>query len=165
MNNVYLSSQKQLFFFTLAAVLFLVVIAYLPSLKNDFVNWDDGVHLLQNKDIATLDFKHLKAIFQSHVNTIYLPLTLLSFSVEHHFFGFDPFIYHLNNLILHVLVTALIYWLIYRWTFSISTATIAALLFGIHPTHVESVAWVTERKDVLYAFFYLAALHCYWSYI
>ena len=87
------------------------------------------------------------------MNTIYIPLTTLSFAFEHYFFGYNPFVIHLTNLILHLLVTALVFFLAMQLRLPLIARGIAALIFGIHPIHVESVAWVTERKDVLYAFF------------
>ena len=138
---------------------------YLPCLKSDFLNWDDDVHLLENVSVRSLDAEHIQKIFRSRVNNIYIPLTVLSFAVEHHFFGYDPFFYHLDNLLLHLLNTFLLFMFAMCCGLSIVGATMAALLFGLHPIHVESVAWVTERKDVLYAFFYLAALLTYWRYL
>jgi len=81
------------------------------------------------------------------------------------FFGRDPFVYHLDNLLLHLAVVAFIFWLGLRLGLSALGSGAAALLFGIHPLHVESVAWVTERKDVLYSFFYMAALLSYSRYL
>jgi tetratricopeptide (TPR) repeat protein len=79
--------------------------------------------------------------------------------------GFTPLIYHLDNLLLHLAVTAGVFILAGRCGLSVSGAMAAALVFGLHPMHVQSVVWVTERKDVLYAFFYLAALLSYLSYL
>ncbi len=149
----------------LVAVLAVVLISYLPALKSDFVLWDDDVQILDNITIRSLDGEHLRDIFTTTVNKIYIPLTTLSFAVEHHYFGYDPFIYHLDNVLLHLLVTAFVFVFARQIGLSRLGAAAAALLFGIHPMHVESVAWVTERKDVLYAFFYMAALVSYARYL
>lgn len=146
-------------------VLLVVFCLYLPSLAHDFVNWDDDVHLLENPFLEKLDVPHLRAIFSTTVNKTYIPLTSLSLALERHFFGIKPFIYHLDNLLLHLLVTALVYVLARVLGLTRLTGAAAALLFGVHPMHVESVAWVTERKDVLYSVFYLTAVVCYARYV
>lgn len=138
---------------------------YIPSLSNGFINWDDDVHVLENRFIRSVRWPNIVEMFTTTVNRTYIPLTTLTFAIEHEFLGFDPFYYHLDNLILHVLVTFLVMALARRLGFSIVAAAIAALLFGIHPLHVESVAWITERKDVLYAFFYLSSILVYLQYL
>jgi len=89
---------------------------------------------------------------------------MLSFAMEYHFFQLNPFVYHLTNLILHLMNCLLAFWMIYLLCGSAGVAFITALLFGIHPLHVESVAWITERKDVFYSFFFLWAAICYLYY-
>jgi len=138
---------------------------FFPSLKNQFLNWDDDVHLLENTSIRYLDREHVKNIFQSNINTTYIPLTALSFAFEYQRCGFNPFVYHLDNLILHLLVVMLIFCFGRMVGLSTIGAAVAGLLFGVHPLHVESVAWVTERKDVLYSSFYMMALLFYWKYL
>ncbi len=145
--------KKRFIWICLALILAVVAVVYLPSLDNSFVNWDDDVHLLNNLSVRSLSFDNLKAIFTEKVNGTYIPLTTLSFAIEYHFFGYDPFVYHLTNLVLHLLVICLVYFFALRLGLSLIGAGISALIFGLHPMHVESVAWVTERKDVLYAFF------------
>ena len=94
----------------------------------------------------------------------YHPLTMLSYSIEYQLFGLNPFYYHLDNLILHLLVCILIYILTYQLVSSWFIAFFTAIVFGIHPMHVESVAWISERKDLLYAFFYFFSLVVYMKY-
>jgi tetratricopeptide (TPR) repeat protein len=142
-------------------ILLIVFLVYAPSLKNGFVNWDDDAHLLLNPFVQRLDLRSVRDIFSTTVNKIYIPLTLFSFALERHFFGDDPFVYHLDNLVLHLAVTALVYYFALGCGVSRKASAFSALIFGIHPIHVESVAWVAERKDVLYAFFYMLALVSY----
>lgn len=149
----------------LTAILAVVLISYAPVLKSEFIFWDDDVHIFDNITIRSLDPEHLKDIFTQTVCKIYIPLTSLSFAIEHHYFGYDPFVYHLDNLLLHLGVTAFVFAVARQMGLSMAGACAAALLFGIHPTRVESVAWATERKDVLYAFFYMAALMSYVRYL
>lgn len=153
--------QRTSFVLALFALL-VVILTFLPSLQNDFVNWDDDVHLLGNPAVIGPDIQ--QALLQT-VNKTYIPLTTLSFTLEHYFFKDRPFIYHLNNLLLHLVVVGLVFVLAQRLGLSSAASAIAALIFGIHPLHVESVAWVTERKDVLYSSFYLLAVLSYWHYL
>lgn len=150
---------------TLALVLTIVFSAFWPSLSNGFVSWDDNIYVVENEVIRNLSWESLKTIFTSDVSLNYTPLTSLSFAAEYHFWGYQPFYYHFNNLLLHLLVTALVFVFALRLAGSLTVAAIASLVFGIHPMHVESVAWITERKDVLYASFYMLALIFYWNYL
>ena len=146
----------------LLVILTITFVCFSPTLNNKLLNWDDGVHLTENPSVRFFDIKN---IFTSDINSTYIPLTILSFAIEHCFFGYNPFVYHLNNLFLHLAVTGLVFLFALRLGVKIWAATFTALLFGIHPMHVESVAWVTERKDVLYAFFYMMALCGYLRYL
>ncbi len=159
--------RKNQIILSFVAVFLLVSLAYAPCLKNDFVNWDDDEHLLKNRAVTefSFDIESLKNIFTATVNKTYIPLTTLSFALEYQIFGEKAFGYHLTNLLLHILVTLLILFFALQCGLSLTAATLAALLFGIHPMHVESVVWITERKDVLYAAFYMLALCSYWKYL
>lgn len=150
------------------ALLFILILtfcAFSYTLQNGFTNWDDGAHVWGNALVRSLSWENIVRIFTSDVQKTYIPLTILSFAVEYHWFGLNPFVYHLTNLILHLAVTGLVFLLALRMGLPVIGAGLAALLFGVHPVHVESVAWVTERKDVLYAFFYMLALISYWAYL
>lgn len=149
-------------FAAVAGIVALVVLAYGSSLKNQFVNWDDDAHLLNNPFVHSLN---IKDIFTTTVNGIYVPLTSLSFALEYHFVQANPFVYHLNNLLLHLAVTLLVFLFCLRCGLSWQSGAAASAIFGLHPMHVESVAWVTERKDVLYAFFYMSALLFYLNHL
>lgn len=150
---------------SLSLILFLTAITFLPSLKNGFTNWDDPAYLLENDLIQHLSWPTVKILFSRFMATQYNPLVFLSFAWEHHFFGLNPFVYHLTNLVLHLLNTALVFWMVFLLTYKSIPASVTALLFGIHPLHVESVAWVAMRKDVLYTFFFLGALISYVFYL
>ncbi len=142
-------------------VLLLTALAFFPALDNGFVNWDDDVNLLENPHLAAFDWFHLQAIFGSTVMGGYNPLSIFTFALEKHFFGLDPFVFHLNNLLLHLLGVFLVFQLMRQLGLSPLAAAFGALLFGLHPMRVESVAWVTERKDVLFGVFYFGALLTY----
>jgi len=162
MNIRVLENKKRFVVFVILSIVFL---AFSSTLSNQFVGLDDPNHLLENPYVVSLNQENIIGMFRSTINKIYVPLTTLSFACEYHFFQFEPCVYHLNNLLLHMAVTGMVFYFGIRLGLSVFAAGIGALIFGVHPMRVESVAWVTERKDVLYAFFYLLALHQYWSYL
>jgi hypothetical protein len=108
----------------LALVLVAVIAAYWPSLFIGFASWDDNIHLVENEIIRTLTWASLKTMFTTDVSLVYIPLTSLSFSLEYHFFGYNPFIYHLDNLLLHLGVVALIFVFAGRLTSSLTVAAV-----------------------------------------
>lgn len=136
-----------------------------PVLTADFLVYDDGAHIYWNDALGPLNWETIKTIFSSTVNDTYIPLTILSFTLEYNFLELNPTIVHLNNLLLHLLNCYLIFQLVLNLGQNKRVAWFTALLFCIHPMHVESVAWATERKDVLYALFYLVSLNCYLKYL
>ncbi|TAL59006.1 MAG: tetratricopeptide repeat protein [Bacteroidetes bacterium] len=142
-------------------VLLITFTVFLPSLQNKFVNLDDPQYLTTNPVVQTLNGENLKIIFSEQFVGNYQPITMLSYMVEYKFSGLDPFGYHLVNLIFHLLGTLFVFLIIKKLSGNGLVAFITALLFGIHPLHVESVAWISERKDVLYGFFFLGALYLY----
>ena len=152
----------------LAGVLVLTYIAFFPSIKNGFTNWDDNVYVAENSLITKLSGDHVKQIFNTanSVSNNYHPLAILSLALDYKISGYNPKTYHITNLLFHLLNTALVFWFIFLLSGKkVHAATITALFFGIHPMHVESVAWISERKDVLYVFFFMAGLIAYYKYI
>lgn len=157
----------------------LTLIIYLPALKNDFVNWDDDKYVYENPYIRSLDLQFLKWIFGFNVLNWH-PLTWLSYSIDYALWGLHPMGYHLTNILFHSANTFLVFFFILHLfkntrmseshpppteTSYVVAASIAALLFGIHPLHVESVAWISERKDMLSMFFVLLSLISYIKYV
>jgi tetratricopeptide (TPR) repeat protein len=146
----------------LAAVLITAVCLW-PALKNGFVNWDDEYYVLSN---ALLRGPQWIGIFTQPVVSNYHPLTVLSLAANYAISGTEPWSYVLFSLLLHLANTVLVFW--FAWLLSDKKRWVAlftALLFGIHPMHVESVAWISERKDVLYTLFFLLSLIAYWKYL
>ena len=146
---------------SIGLILSITFIAFFPCLKNDFVNWDDDDYVIYNTVIKSLSLYSAKSILTSFFVGNYQPVTILSYSLEYQFFKLNPFGYHLTNLILHLFNCLLVFWFIAMLSGRGGVALITAILFGVHPLHVESVAWISERKDVLYAFFFLGAAICY----
>lgn len=150
----------------LTGIALITFIAYLPSLNNGFTNWDDQEYVTENHNITEFTPEKIKAIFTEPVVGNMHPVTMLSLAANFAISQLDAFSYHLVNLFIHIANTLLVFWLIYLFTKgNWLISGIVALLFGIHPMHVESVAWIAERKDVLYAFFFLWALVVYYQYI
>jgi len=147
-------------------VALLTVAAHVRGLHGQFVEWDDYAHITQNPAIRSLAPANLWAMFTQPTAKLYCPLTWLSYAVDYQIWGRDPFGYHLTNLVLHVADSVLVLVLVFqllldRSAHARSVAVLTAAIFGVHPLRVESVAWATERKDVLFAFFYLLALLVY----
>ena len=152
----------------LLIALAVTLVVFIPSLSNDFVNWDDDVNIIENVNLEVFNWESIKNIFhpvKGHVIGNYNPLTIFTFAIEKHFVGLDATLYHVNNLILHLLCTFFVYRLMLLLRLTPMAAMLVALLFGIHPMRVESVAWITERKDVLFGAFYLGALCLYTRYV
>lgn len=146
------------------AILVLVIIAlivYLPALNGGFV-WDDDDYIKNNTLIHTIN---LKEIFTHYVMGNYHPLTVLVYAFEYHFFGVAEKGYHAINMMLHCLNTILVFYVIFRLSEKTVVAFVAAILFAVHPIHVESVAWASELKDLLYTFFFLASYIFYLKYL
>lgn len=159
-NQLTPNSETSIFSWIIG-VLLITAICFFPSLNNSFVNWDDDVNLLENKNTEALDAAHIKAIFTDRVIGNYNPLPILTFAIERHFVGLEPRLYHINNLLLHLFATFFAFIILIQLGLRPLGAAVGALLFGIHPMRVESVAWVTERKDVLLTAFYFPAIYCY----
>ncbi|MEO0124612.1 MAG: tetratricopeptide repeat protein [candidate division WOR-3 bacterium] len=148
----------------IAGIVIFTFVSLSPCLKNGYCNWDDYHLITANHSIKELSWKNIKEIFSSGYVGTYIPLTVLSFALENKFFKLNPFVTHLINLILHLLNVILVFGLLYLLTDNLLISAIVSLLFGIHPLHVESVAWATERKDMLYSFFFLSSLTFYHFY-
>jgi tetratricopeptide (TPR) repeat protein len=150
--------------FALFIILVFTFIAYIPALKAGFVNWDDPDYVSNNLMIKNIS--NLEMIFTKPIQGNYHPLTVLSLAVNYSISGLNAWSYHLFNLLFHLFNCFLVFRLaliLSRNNLIIAFTT--SLLFGIHPMHVESVAWVSERKDVLYSLFFLAALISYTKYV
>jgi tetratricopeptide (TPR) repeat protein len=144
----------------LAAVLAAVLVAFLPALRGAFV-WDDVEYVVRNDSIRSLDPASLAALLETVQVGNYHPLTMLSLAIDHALFGLDPFGYHLVSVLLHLLNVFLVHRLVLDLSRRFDAAILAAAFWGLHPLRVESVAWVSGRKDLLYTAFFLVALLAY----
>jgi len=156
-------STQQSFLPLLFAAIAITAICFFPMLKNGFTNWDDEIYVIDNPLLRGPDWK---GIFTEPVSANYHPLTLISLLINFKLFGLDPSSYVLGNYLLHLVNTGLVFYFV--WTITgkkIGVAFLTALIFGIHPMHVESVSWISERKDVLYTLFFLLSLIQYWRFL
>jgi Tfp pilus assembly protein PilF len=149
----------------IGGVLLLTFLAFISTFNNKFVNWDDDYNLANNTNTALLNWDNIVKIFSEPVIGNYNPLPILTFAIERSIFGLDPTVYHVNNVLLHLICVFFIYRIFRSLNLNALCSAIGALLFGIHPMRVESVAWVTERKDVLFGAFFLSALWLYIQYV
>ena len=143
-------------------ILIATVIAYIPALSAGIVNWDDPDYV--NQQFFSRALSDVKYLLTTPIQGNYHPLTVLSLALNFSISGMNAWSYHLLNLILHLINSVLVF----RFAFLLSrdsvTSFATAILFAVHPMHVESVAWVTERKDVLYTLFFIAGLISYTRY-
>ena len=156
---------KYLFLYVLP-ILLVTFVSFSNALNNKFVNWDDEKNIYTNELITTINednfWQNTFIIFKTPTIGNYNPLSIWTFALDKLVYGLDyPEGFHLTNLILHLLCTLLVFYIVIALRLHWFVAILTALLFGIHPMRVESVTWITERKDVLFGVFYLAALLLY----
>src|SRR5437667_185030 len=152
------------------AVAALTCLVFLPALDGRFLPWDDESNLVANRAWRGLGPSQLGWMLTSFHKGHWIPVTWLSFAVDYLVWGMDPRGYHLTNVLIHGANAGLVCLLVMRLletasgvggTARLAGAAAAALAFALHPLRVESVAWVTERRDVLSAFFFLLAIIAY----
>ena len=142
-------------------IVLLVVLAYLPALHGGFI-WDDDAYVTHNPTLH--DGEGLRQIwFKVGAVPQYYPLVHTTFWLEYHLWGLNPVGYHLINVLLHAIAAILLWQVLLR--LQVPGAWLAAAIFALHPVGVESVAWVTERKNVLSAVFYFAAALAYLRFV
>src|ERR1051326_2017148 len=139
--------------------------AFWPVLHNGFVNYDDPEYVTENPHVQTgLTAANVRWAFSSQHGGNWHPLTSISHMLDVQLFGLKASWHHLINLLFHTANVILLYLLLERLTGRTWRSASVAALFAVHPLHVESVAWVAERKDVLSTFFFLLTLWAYWEY-
>jgi len=171
-------------FTVLFAILLITFAVYIPTFQNEVTNWDDQNYVSTktrdnvngNTMLEKLNVETIKKIFFSqdpkerYFMGNYHPLTMLSLNLNYQVTGTNengktiPWLFQLTNILLHVISTALLFFILLKLFDNLEITIIAALLFGIHTIHVESVTWISERKDVLYTVFYLSSLLFYIEY-
>lgn len=145
----------------LAVVVLVTLLTHLPALDNGFTNWDDAVYVTANPAIGDSSPAGIGQLLRSSSLGNYQPLTMLLYTVQYRLFSDDPRAFHATNLTVHLLNTALVFGVIGQLGGTAIASFAGALLFGIHPLQVESVAWVSELNNLISALFLLLALASY----
>src|SRR5512139_759466 len=152
---------------TLGSLLAIVTLAvYWQVGGHDFITLDDRNYVVINPHVTTgLSVDNILWAFTSVHEANWHPLTWLSHMLDVQLFGMHPGAHHLVNVVIHIATTLLLFTLLTRLTNAVWRSAFVAALFALHPVHVESVAWVAERKDVLSAFFWVLTLYLYVDYV
>jgi len=149
--------------------LFLVaamLVVYWQIINHEFINYDDGLYVTENHHVqAGLISENIKWAFTTDHASNWHPLTWLSHMLDFELYGLDPTGHHWTNLIFHMANALLLFFILQRMTGAIWKSAFVAALFALHPLHVESVAWVAERKDVLSTFFGMLTISTYITYV
>lgn len=170
-----IASQPRIVYWLIPTLIALATfVAFLPVLQNGFVNWDDESLLVNNLNYRGFGWQQIRWMFSTFHMGPYQPLSWITYGLDYVLWGMNPVGYHLTNLILHCANAVFFYFVSRRlmalalampirkssWRLA-TCAAFAALMFAIHPLRVESVAWATERRDVMSGFFYLGTIYCY----
>ncbi len=149
------------------ALLILTTMAiYWQISGHEFINFDDNEYVYENAHVQQgVTLENIVWAFTSTVGANWHPVTMLSHMLDVHLFGLQPGWHHLVNLLFHLLNTALLFHLFHKLTRKMWPSAFMAALFALHPLHVESVAWISERKDVLSTFFWILTMLQYSRYV
>ncbi len=150
--------------FIISILLIIVTVSAFWQLKDsDFVSFDDNVYVTENVPVQTgLALKNIFWAFSTTEAANWHPVTWLSHMLDCQLFRLNPRGHHATNLLFHVANTLLLFWLLAQVTGALWPSALVAALFAWHPLHVESVAWMAERKDVLSTFFWITTM---WAYV
>jgi len=149
----------------IAGIVIFTIFIYHKVFDNQLTNFDDVVYISDNPYIQEINADNVKSIFSEFYYGGYYPLTLISFAFDIAISPGNPSIFIITNFILHLINTILLFYIVIFIFKNTTLSIVTALLFGVHTLHVESVAWVSERKDVLYTMFYFLAILTYLKYL
>jgi len=159
-------TSKQWWFLVCALLVLTTFFIYSPVRNHSFVKYDDDKYVTENPNVNTgLSLKNIKWAFTTNYASNWHPLTWLSHMLDCEIFGLNAGLHHLVNLAIHIANTLLLFIIFNRMTRKFWPSAFIAALFAIHPLHVESVAWVAERKDVLSTLFWLLTMWAYAEYV
>jgi Tfp pilus assembly protein PilF len=154
-----------------ALVFVIALVTFLPGLDGQFLNWDDDLNFLANPNFRGLGWSNIRWMFTTTLTGHWIPLSWLTLGVNYTLGGMNPWGYHLGNLLFHAGNAVVLYFIARRLLSRAGAAAggaalsigavVAALLFAVHPLRVESVVWITERRDVQGAFFFLLSISGY----
>src|SRR3989344_5149004 len=134
---------------------------YGVSLNNKFIQWDDGYLIVENPIVQGISLENIKKSFSQYDPELYIPVTFLSYQIDHLLWGMNPFGFHLTNLVLHTMNALLVMMFLFLLLRNVHLSLFVGLLFLVHPLHTEAVAWASARKDVLSSFFFLLSVCSY----
>ena len=178
-----LGDKRSTYLIVIIAITFL---CFAPNIQNDFLHtWDDDIFILHNEHIRSLSVETVRWAFFESLSNNWTPLTWISLALDHAFWGLNPAGYHITNNSIHAITAALFFFLslelvkhylsikhhedakrtILNQNNALYCAFVAALYFSIHPLRVESVSWLSERKDVLSLFFAIPSIMAYLKYV
>ena len=166
-----LFSEKSIIIKCRDALLCLFLIAttvtvYFQIHNHDFVNYDDNVYITENSHVQKdLTLDSITWAFTTNYASNWHPITWLSHMIDYQLFGMNPGPHHLSNLFLHIINSLLIFIILKKMTGRFWPSGFVAAFFALHPLHVESVAWISERKDVLCTLFWMLTLWVYTWYV
>jgi len=185
-STVYMkNATNKIVFLSTVLIVAVTVMVYLQMFGNEFVNWDDDRYITENPYITTLSWNRVADYFTNYYDGHYHPLTMLSLAADYSMAGKNPLWFHTTNLLLHVANALLVFWFVSLLAGTMKglqssgfnmmsflqdkrkrllLALAVSLLFALHPLQVESVAWMSERKNLLFAFFFFAACIAYIKY-
>jgi len=147
-------------------LILVTLVVFIPVKDHGFVEYDDNIYVTQNPRVNTgLRPENIAWAFASAHSANWHPVTWLSHQLDCTLFDLDPGWHHLTSLMIHILNVVLLFVVLVRLTANSLKSGFVAALFAIHPQHVESVAWVAERKDVLFGFFWMLTLWAYLGYV
>jgi hypothetical protein len=158
--------RNKLYVISVCMVLVLTtIIAYEPVRHNDFVTYDDDTYVTENPNVNKgISRESILWAFTTLHASNWHPLTWISHMLDCELFGLNPFWHHLTNLLLHIANTIMLFWILKKISGAIWPSAFVAAAFALHPLHVESVAWIAERKDVLSVFFWMLTMIAYVRY-
>jgi len=143
-----------------------VIVTYLPVIHSDFVGYDDELYVTENKQVQEgFSSESLKWAFATFHSANWHPLTWLSHMLDCELYGLNPAGHHWTQVEFHIVNTVLLFFILFKMTGALYKSAFVAALFALHPLHVESVAWVSERKDLLSTFFGLMMIFAYHRYV
>ncbi len=147
----------------LALILAVATIAiYYPVSHHPFVNYDDDAYVTENAHVQSgLSWDTVRWAFTTYEFVNWHPLTWISHALDYQMFQLDPSGHHETSVVLHVFNALLLFWVLLRATDSVGPSFVVAALFALHPINVESVAWISERKNLLSTLFFLLGLGAY----
>ena len=147
-------------------LIFAIIVAYWQVRSYAFVGYDDELYVTENLNVQKgFTVKGLKWAFTTFHSANWHPITWLSHMLDCELYGLNPIGHHWTNVQLHIANTLLLFFLLFKMTGALWRSAFVAALFALHPLHVESVAWVAERKDVLSTFFGLLSIAAYYRYV